>query len=69
MNLAGTKTLRRFYALNPAKAFLAVPVTRPTGEEIRGAKDRAQSLAIQKEREGLHLQCESSVNPLTRAKA
>ncbi len=68
-NLAGTRILRRFYALNPAKVLLAVPVTRPTDEDIQAAKVRAQVDTIQREKEGLRRQREFSPNPLTRLKA
>ncbi len=69
VNLAGTRILRRFYALNPAKVFLAAPVTRPTGEEIQAAKEKAQVNAIQREKEGLARQRQLSPNPWTRLKA
>ncbi len=69
VNLAGTRILRRFYALNPDKVFLAVPVPRPTGAEIQAAKERAQVDATEREKEGIRLQREFSPNPLTRLKA
>ncbi len=69
VNLAGTRILRRFYSLNPAKVSVAFPVKAPTEAELQAAKQRAQTQAIQREKEGIRLQCLSSPNSLTRAKA
>jgi hypothetical protein len=67
-NFAGTRILRRFYALSSAKVFVAVPVKAPTQSEIQAAKVRAQTDAIKREKEGIRRQREFSPNPWTRAK-
>lgn len=66
--LAGTKILRRFYALNPEKVAIAVPVERPTRIQTQQAKERAQREAIRREREGILLERLSSPKPSTRLK-
>jgi hypothetical protein len=68
-NLAATRILRRFYALNPAKVSVAFPVKAPTQAEIRSANERVQTQALEREREGLRRQRQLSPNPWTRAKA
>jgi hypothetical protein len=68
-NLARTQILRRFYALNPAKVFLAVSVKTPTAQEIQAATEKAQTEALRREREGIRLQRELSAKPTTRLKA
>lgn len=68
-NLAGTRILRRFYALNPDKVSIAVPVKTPTDLEIQAAKEQAQSQGIRREKEGLRLQRQLSPKPITQFKA
>jgi hypothetical protein len=68
-NIAGTTILRRFYALNPQKVAVAIPVKAPTEAELQAAKQRAQIQAIQREKESIRRQREFSPNPLTRLKA
>ncbi len=66
--LAGIKVLRRFYALNPTKVSVAFPVKAPSDAEVQAAKERVQTDAIQREKEGIRRQRESSPKPWTRAK-
>jgi len=68
-NLAGIRILRRFYALDPARVSIAVPVKRPADGEIQAAKERAQAEAIQREKQGIRLQRQLSPKPFTRLKA
>ena len=68
-NLAGSKVLRRFYALNPEKVAVAVPVPRLTGIQLQRIKEKAQAEALQREREGICLQRMASLKPSTRLKA
>jgi predicted transcriptional regulator len=68
-NLAGTRILRRFYALSPEKVSVAIPVKTPTRIELQRAKERAQIEGIQRELQGLRLQRELSLKPTTRLKA
>jgi len=68
-NLAGTRILRRFYVLNPVRVFVAFPVKAPTEADLETAKERAQTDAIQREKEGIRRQREFSPKPWTRTKA
>ena len=68
-NLAGSKLFRRFYTLNSEKVAIAVPVPSPTKVQLQHAKEKAQSDAIQREKENIRLQRVASLKPSTRLKA
>jgi len=68
-NLAGTQILRRFYALNPRKVSIAVPASSPTEIQLQQAEEKAQTEALQREREGIRRMRLLSPKPSTRLKA
>lgn len=67
-NLAKSKVLRKFYTLNPEKVAIAIPVPSPTIIQLQQAKEKAQTEALERERNGIRLMRELSPNPLTRCK-
>jgi hypothetical protein len=67
--LAGTQIVRRFYTLNPEKISTVTPIHSPTKLQLQRAKEKAQTEAIQREKEGIRLQCLLSPKPSTRLKA